>query len=91
MRPSSVAATHPISPRPISPGKDSLLVEPRPGSPTRVRYASPTSPRARFAEPAVVEAQQPHGGFSYLFPSQPVVASVVPKRATTPDSGGRQV
>lgn len=62
----------------------------RPSSPVRNRYTSPISPRARFAEPAVVEAQQPHGGFSYLFPSQPVVASVVPKRAITPEPA-RQV
>ncbi|WKY16993.1 hypothetical protein Q1695_001533 [Nippostrongylus brasiliensis] len=59
-------------------------------SPSRARYASPPSPRARFAEPPTVEAQLPHAGFSYLFPSQPVVASVVPKRTITPDSHTRQ-
>ncbi|KAJ1350118.1 hypothetical protein KIN20_005836 [Parelaphostrongylus tenuis] len=60
-------------------------------SPPRAHYANPISPRARFAKPAVVEAQLPHGGFSYLFPSQPVVASVVPKRTVTPDHQYRQV
>ncbi|KIH66762.1 hypothetical protein ANCDUO_02907 [Ancylostoma duodenale] len=58
-------------------------------SPPRARYASPSSPRARFAEPPIVEAQVPHAGFSYLFPSQPVVSSVVPKRAITPDPHSR--
>ncbi|EYC32989.1 hypothetical protein Y032_0002g545 [Ancylostoma ceylanicum] len=60
-------------------------------SPPRARYASPSSPRARFAEPPIVEAQVPHAGFSYLFPSQPVVSSVVPKRAITPDPHSRSI
>ncbi|KHJ99701.1 hypothetical protein OESDEN_00308 [Oesophagostomum dentatum] len=60
-------------------------------SPPRARYASPSSPRARFAEPPIVEAQVPHAGFSYLFPSQPVVSSVVPKRAVTPDPHARSI
>ncbi|ETN69005.1 hypothetical protein NECAME_01115, partial [Necator americanus] len=59
-------------------------------SPPRARYASPSSPRARFAEPPIVEAQVPHAGFSYLFPSQPVVSSVLPKRTITPDPHSRQ-
>lgn len=58
-------------------------------SPPPARHASLASPRARFADPPIVEAQMPHAGFSYLFPSQPVVSSVVAKRAITPDS--RQV
>ncbi|VDL71022.1 unnamed protein product [Nippostrongylus brasiliensis] len=61
---------------------------------TRPNSARPSSARAqnpRFAEPPTVEAQLPHAGFSYLFPSQPVVASVVPKRTITPDSHTRQL
>ncbi|VDM57071.1 unnamed protein product [Angiostrongylus costaricensis] len=60
-------------------------------SPPRAHYTNPTSPRTRFAEPVIVEAQIPHVGFSYLFPSQPVVASFVSKRTVTPDHHHRQV
>ncbi|KAF8355866.1 hypothetical protein PRIPAC_97489 [Pristionchus pacificus] len=42
-------------------------------------------PRARFADPPIMDTpQQPHGGFSYLFPTAPVVANVMNKRAVTP-------
>ncbi|KAK6060415.1 hypothetical protein COOONC_01923, partial [Cooperia oncophora] len=63
-------------------------------SPPRARYASPASPRARFAEPPIVEAQMPHAGFSYLFPSQPVVSSSIirsqsPSRLMSPSPTSR--
>ncbi|CAJ0564434.1 unnamed protein product, partial [Mesorhabditis spiculigera] len=55
----------------------------------------PFSPqRARFADPPTIdtthETTQPHAGFSYLFPSQPVV-SQVPKRGTTPEPYSNQM
>ncbi|KAK6033382.1 hypothetical protein OSTOST_00429 [Ostertagia ostertagi] len=89
-RPSSARAqsrtlTRRVSSPPYSPTRHDSRLQVD-SSPPRARYASPASPRARFAEPPIVEAQVPHAGFSYLFPSQPVVASVVPKRAITPDS-----
>ncbi|CAJ0957970.1 unnamed protein product, partial [Mesorhabditis belari] len=55
----------------------------------------PFSPqRARFADPPTIdtthETTQPHAGFSYLFPSQPVV-SQVPKRNATPEPYSTQM
>ncbi|GMR60483.1 hypothetical protein PMAYCL1PPCAC_30678 [Pristionchus mayeri] len=49
------------------------------------RTSAVSPPRARFADPPIMDTpQQPHAGFSYLFPAAPVVANVVNKRAVTP-------
>ncbi|CAD6193037.1 unnamed protein product [Caenorhabditis auriculariae] len=82
-RPPSVNARIPmraVSPPPVSP-----IIRQEHEERTPRRMSSALSPRARFADPPTVEAQQPHAGFSYLFPQQPVVASVVPKRALSPE------
>lgn len=52
---------------------------------TRSLQRGPLSPaRARFAADVETLKQQPHAGFSYLFPTQPVLTSVH-KRAQTPE------
>ncbi|GMT36051.1 hypothetical protein PFISCL1PPCAC_27348 [Pristionchus fissidentatus] len=52
---------------------------------TRSLQRAVSPPRARFADPPIMDTPQtPHGGFSYLFPGAPVVANVVHKRAVTP-------
>ncbi|CAI5456062.1 unnamed protein product [Caenorhabditis angaria] len=91
-RPPSVAASRTpiraVSPMPVSPIiKQTDSIDDRTSS---RRLSSALSPRARFADPPIVEAQQPHAGFSYLFPQQPVVTSVLSKRVTSPEPRNEQ-
>ncbi|CAB3399342.1 unnamed protein product [Caenorhabditis bovis] len=86
-RPPSAAGRTPIrtmSPHPVSP-IIKQETDDRSYSRNSRRLSSALSPRARFADPPIVEAQQPHAGFSYLFPQQPVVTSVLNKRALSPE------
>ncbi|KAF1747390.1 hypothetical protein GCK72_023852 [Caenorhabditis remanei] len=81
-RPPSSASRTPyraVSPTPVSP-----IIKQDSEIPSR-RLSSALSPRARFADPPIVEAQHPHAGFSYLFPQQPVVSSVYNKKITSPE------
>ncbi|CAO4383766.1 unnamed protein product [Caenorhabditis nigoni] len=81
-RPPSSASRTPyraVSPTPVSP-----IIKQDSDIPSR-RLSSALSPRARFADPPIVEAQQPHAGFSYLFPQQPVVSSVYNKKLMSPE------
>lgn len=82
-RPPSSASRTPfrgVSPIPVSP----IIKQDTEDRPSR-RLSSALSPRARFADPPIVEAQQPHAGFSYLFPQQPIVSSVYNKKITSPE------
>ncbi|CAI2356659.1 unnamed protein product [Caenorhabditis sp. 36 PRJEB53466] len=82
-RPPSSASRTPfrtVSPTPVSP----IIKQDTEDRPSR-RLSSALSPRARFADPPIVEAQHPHAGFSYLFPQQPVVSSVYSKKITSPE------
>ncbi|CCD61861.2 CLASP_N domain-containing protein [Caenorhabditis elegans] len=81
-RPPSSASRTPyraVSPVPVSP-----IIKQDADIPSR-RLSSALSPRARFADPPIVEAQHPHAGFSYLFPQQPVVSSVYNKKMMSPE------
>uniref|UniRef100_A0A8R1DWT5 Uncharacterized protein n=1 Tax=Caenorhabditis japonica TaxID=281687 RepID=A0A8R1DWT5_CAEJA len=76
-RPPSSASRTPyraVSPTPVSP-----IIKQDTEERSSRRLPNALSPRARFADPPIVEAQHPHAGFSYLFPQQPVVSSVYNK------------
>ncbi|PAV61979.1 hypothetical protein WR25_23220 [Diploscapter pachys] len=83
-RPSSALQNRPLQRISLSPQASvGINSDSSPNNPPRQRVTSPlVSPRARFADPPIVpEAQQPHGGFSYLFPTAPVASFSRPPSA----------